>query len=221
MKKQLLYFYLGLFLMLFSMSCKQNKAVETIKMSANDPFKSTMVESQFFEIHGNEDNVIEGEKGTIVVMPKGCFKDNDGNVVTSDIKIELAEALSQSDILLSNLNTTANGKLLETDGMLYFNATSNGKQLIINTKMPIRIEMPTDKKKPNMKAYTGTRDKNGNMNWSNPQEIINYLTTVDINTLNFLPNGFQTIVEQSLIQGYNLRLIVGFFHVQKKRVKKN
>lgn len=184
--------------MLFSISCKQNKAVETIKMSANDPFKSTMVESQFFEIHGNEDNVIEGEKGTIVVMPKGCFKDNDGNVVTSDIKIELAEALSQSDILLSNLNTTANGKLLETDGMLYFNAASNGKQLIINTKTPIRIEMPTDKKKPNMKAYTGTRDKNGNMNWSNPQEIINYLTTVDINTLNFLPNGFQTIVEQNM-----------------------
>jgi hypothetical protein len=198
MKKQLLPLYLGLLMLLISTNCKQNKVAETIKMSANDPFKSTMVESQFFDIKGHEDNVIEGEKGTIIIMPKGSFKDNDGNVVTSDIKIELAEALSQSDMLLSNLNTTSNGQLLETDGMLYFNATSNGKPLIINTDNPIRIEMPTDKKKPSMKAYAGTRDEKGNMNWPNPQEIINYLTTVDINTLNFLPNGFQAIVEQNM-----------------------
>lgn len=198
MKKQLLSLCLGLLMMLISINCKQNKVIETIKMSANDPFKSTMVESQFFEIKGNQDNVIEGEKGTIIVMPKGCFKNENGNAVTSDIKIELAEALSQSAMILSNLNTTSNGKLLETDGMLYFNATSNGKQLSINADNPIRIEMPTDKKKPNMKAYAGTRDEKGNMNWSNPQEIINYLTTVDINTLNFLPNGFQTIVEQNM-----------------------
>lgn len=55
--------------MLIGTNCNKNKFVETIKMSTNDPFKSTMVESQFFDIKGNQDNVIEGEKGTIVIMP--------------------------------------------------------------------------------------------------------------------------------------------------------
>jgi hypothetical protein len=179
-------------------NCKQNKLIDTIKMSINDPFKSTMKESQFFDIKGNQDNVVEGENGTIVIMPKGCFKDANGNVVTTDIKIELTEALAQSDMLLSNLNTTSNGKLLETDGMLYFNATANAKQLIINADNPIQIQMPTEKKKPNMKAYTGTRDEKGNMNWSEPQPIINYLTIVDLKSLDFLPEDFYSIVERNM-----------------------
>jgi hypothetical protein len=129
MKKQLFPFYLILLLVLiFSTNCKQNKVIETIKMPLNDPFKSTMTASQFFDINGNQDNVIEGEKGTIIIMPKGCFKDENGAIITSEIKIELTEALAQSDMLLSNLNTTSNGHLMETDGMIYFNAKSNGKQ---------------------------------------------------------------------------------------------
>jgi hypothetical protein len=133
MKKQLFPFYLSLLLMLiFSTHCTQNKVIETIKMSANDPFKSTMMASQFFDINGNQDNVIEGEHGTIIIMPKGSFKDENGEIITAEIKIELTEVLGQSDMLLSNLNTTSNGHLMETDGMIYFNAKVNGKQLVIN-----------------------------------------------------------------------------------------
>ncbi len=76
MKKQLFPFVLSLLLMLIcNVNCTQNKVKETIKMSLNDPFKSTMTASQYFDIKGNQDNVIEGEKGTIIIMPKGCFKD--------------------------------------------------------------------------------------------------------------------------------------------------
>lgn len=122
-------------MLVFSTNCTQNKVIETIKMSLNDPFKSTMTTSQFFDIKGNQDNVIEGEKGTIIIMPKGCFKDENGDIITAEIKIELTEALAQSDMLLSNLNTTSNGHLMETDGMIYFNAKANGKQLVIKCFM--------------------------------------------------------------------------------------
>ena len=167
-------------------------------MYPTDPFKSTMVESQYFDIKANQDNVIEGLKGSIIIMPKGCFKDENDNLVESDVKIELAESLSMSDILLSNLNTTSNGQLLETDGMIYFNATANGKQLTINKDTPIHIEMPTNKKKPNMMVYKGVRDEKGNMNWTEPKVINNYLTTVDLNSLDFLPEGFQKEVERNM-----------------------
>ena len=178
--------------------CNNNSITKTVKLQANDPFKNTIVPSQIFDIDGKQDNVIEGENGTVVVCPKGCFKNANGQIVEEDVKIELSEALSIEDMLLSNLTTTSDGKQLETDGMIYFNATANGEQLAINKDNPIHIEIPTKKRKPGMMAYKGIRDEKGNMNWIDPKALDNYLVTVDINTLDFLPKGFQTEVDKGM-----------------------
>lgn len=178
--------------------CHSHTSTPTIKLSANDPFKNTIVPNQVFQVDSREDHVIEGTQGTIIVLPKGCFKNEHGDIVEDTVKIELAEALTLQDMLLSNLTTTADGKLLETDGMIYFNATANGKQLTINKDLPVHIEIPTDQKKPGMKAYKGTRDEHGHMNWTNPQPLNHYLVTIDIDLLDFLPQGFQAAVESSM-----------------------
>jgi hypothetical protein len=198
MKNQYLLLSIALVILTTFTNCTRQQIPETVKMLPNDPFKSTMVQSQYFDIKTHQDTVIEGLKGTLIIMPKGCFKDENGNIITDNVRIELAESLSKEDILLSNLNTTANGKPLETDGMLYFNATANGKQLTINKDNPIHIEMPTSKKKPDMQVYKGTRDEKGNMNWAEPQEINRFLTIVDLKSLDFLPKGFQREVEQNM-----------------------
>lgn len=168
---------------------------ETVKLQKTDPFTNTIVQSQFFSIDGKSDSIIEGKDGTIVICPKGSFKRANGQVVDDSIRIELAEALSIDKILLSNLTTTSNGNLLETEGMIYFNATSKGEQLLINKANPIHFEIPTSIKKPGMMAYKGTRDANGNTNWTDPKELDKYLQTVDIMSLDFLPDGFQHQVD--------------------------
>lgn len=167
-------------------------------MLPNDPFKNTIVPSQTFDIDSKQDNVIEGKNGTVVVCPKGCFKNAKGEIVVDNVKIELSEALSLEDMLLSNLTTTSDGKQLETDGMIYFNVTANGEQLTINKDNPIHIEIPTTEKKAGMMAYRGIRDEKGNMNWIEPKELDNYLVTVDINSLDFLPQGFQIEVDKGM-----------------------
>jgi hypothetical protein len=170
----------------------------SLKISENDPFRSTIVPSQEFSIDATKDNVVEGKNGTLLVCPTGCFVDGSGNVVKDNIKIELAEALSLENMLLSNLTTTADGKPLVTDGMIYFNATQNGKQLKVNKDIPVHIEIPTTKKKPGMKAWKGVRDSAGNMNWTNPKELDNYLVTVDLELLDFLPEHFYEAVEYGI-----------------------
>jgi hypothetical protein len=190
-----------IFLALLSVTlfqCNNNSITDTIKLHPNDPFKNTIVPSQTFDIDSKQDNVIEGENGTVVVCPKGCFKNAKGEIVEGNVKIELSEALSLEDMLLSNLTTTSDGKQLETDGMIYFNATANGEQLTINKDNPIHIEIPTTEKKGGMMAYKGIRDEKGNMNWIEPKELDNYLVTVDINSLDFLPQGFQTEVDKGM-----------------------
>ena len=170
----------------------------TLKLLPNDPFKSTMAPSQEFNIDAKKDNVVEGKNGTVAVFPKGCFKNAKGEIVEGNVKIELTETLSLSDMLLSNLTTTSNGKPLVTGGMLYFNATSNGEQLTVNKDHPVHFEVPTKNKVPGMMAYKGVRDSNGNMNWTEPKELDKYLVAVDLNLLDFLPEHFEAGVEQGM-----------------------
>ncbi len=192
-KNNLIRIFSGLLIVAFQ-NCN-SPISETIKFQQTDPFIKAITPSQFFSIDGKKDNIVEGKDGTIVICPKGSFKKANGKVVEDSIRLELTEALSIDDIVLSNLTTTSEGKLLETEGMIYFNATSNGEQLLINKENPVHFEIPTSIKKPGMMAYKGSRDANGNMNWTNPKEIDKYLQTVDIMSLDFLPFGFQQQVD--------------------------
>jgi hypothetical protein len=49
-----------------------------------------------------------------------------------------------------------------------------------------------------MMAYKGVRDDKGNMNWIEPKELDKFLITVDIHSLDFLPQGFQTEVDKGM-----------------------
>lgn len=190
---------LKIFIFITAIGCNSDELIPiTVKHSELDPFKTKMAKSQIFKIEGKKDNIIEGKSGTKIVFPKGCFKNKKGNIVDGEISIELAEALTMSDMILSNLTTNSNGKLLQTDGMLYFNATQNGEQLVVNKENPIYIELPTKKRKDGMSAYRGVRDSAGNMNWLDPKPIESFLKTVDLNQLNFLPEHFLHAVEYGL-----------------------
>lgn len=170
----------------------------TNKLAPNDPFAETMVESKFFAINPKQDNIVEGVYGTVLFIPEGALLDESGKPITGEVKLELAEVLSAESMVLSNLNTTSNGSMLQSGGMLYINATANGQQLHIDTAKPIRIEVPTDTKVEGMMAYRGIRDSLGNMNWIDPLPLISYLTKVNLEDLDFLPEGFFEEVQSGM-----------------------
>ena len=104
-----------LFLVILYMllSCESdNKKLVSLKNSTKDLFKNTIVKSQKFEIDTEKDTLVIGEKGTKIIIPKNAFLDSKGKVINQKIKLELSEALSLSDMIMSNLTTTSKGKLL-------------------------------------------------------------------------------------------------------------
>jgi len=169
------------------------------KLSANDPFKNTMIPSQEFTINGNMAEIVEGNEGIRIVTQPGSFIDKEGNELTGEVKLELAEGLKLEDMILSNLTTTTtDGKSLQSGGMFYINASSEGETVFINPAKPIYMEVPTDKKVPGMQLYTGVRDEKGNMTWANPQPMQTYLVPVDLDLLDFLPEGFEMAVHAGM-----------------------
>lgn len=206
MKVYFKYLVLAILLGSLGQSCvNTEQQTNTIKLDPGDPFLETMIPSQFFNIDPKKDNVIEGENGTIIIIPEGCIKYADGRLVESEIEIELAEALSLDQMILSNLTTTSNGKLLETDGMIYFNVSQNGEQLYIDPENPVYIEIPTPERKADMMVYEVVRDEMGNMNWVNPTELEQFLVPIDMELLDFYPDGFEEkVIAQLPYKGHEV-----------------
>jgi hypothetical protein len=127
---------------------------------------------QTFSIDPDRDTLLIGKSGTVIHIEKNSFADSLGNTVKSPIDIDLKEALNPFDMVLSNLTTTSNGQNLESGGMIYLNATSDGKQLSLSAGKGIDIGIPADSINKNMQVFEGKKDSTG-MNWINPAAVAN------------------------------------------------
>lgn len=145
----------------FFVSCNQNETKETKPLTEEvsnqteiDYYGTFESNSQFFNVRTDKKIEIKGEQGTVIVFPKGCF-----NTTEKEVKIELKECYSIADMIKNNLSTiTSKNEILESDGMIYVNATTpNGDTL--NLVKPIRIETVTRKKDSEMQIFHGKKDR--------------------------------------------------------------
>lgn len=146
--------------------------------------------SQFYQVNGSRDTILETEGGIILQIPAGAFLNATGDDVTNDYEIEIKEATTPLEIMRAGLTTISNGKLLETGGMFYINARQNGKNLIIPANKTIHASIPNRQPGKQMMLFDGQRMPNGDINWIRPKNMETHLTHVDILKLNFYPPNF-------------------------------
>lgn len=87
----------------------------------------------------------QAKEGTVFTVAPFSFLDQSGNPVVTRITLEIKECYKMADILLSNLTTSCGEMPIETAGMFYLNASSEGKPVILKKTHPILIEMPAEK----------------------------------------------------------------------------
>lgn len=122
-------------------------------------------------IDPTKDNLIKGKNGTVIYINANSFVDEAGVPVSSKTIVELKEHYSIADYITSNLQTVHHTDILQTQGMIYFSAkTADGKAVKINKSKPVRIEFPVSEQIASTKIFTGKRDKNGHLNWSEVNE---------------------------------------------------
>jgi hypothetical protein len=166
----------------------------SIKDYTNEAENFKTLPQQTFNISTLQDTVIATKEGIVFAIPKNAFVDEDGKTVKGNVQLEVKEAMNTEQIMTSGLTTTSNGKLLETGGMFYIAATSNGKQLQLRKE--IHAEVPADDYKPGMQLFDGEKTKDGTINWVSPQKIENWITPVEITALNFYPPGYEAKLKE-------------------------
>jgi len=155
----------------FAISCSENAPKQT--EATENVFTTQNLPTQVFEITNENDTSITGKNGTKISIPKNSFVDKNGNAVKGEISFELKEALTLADMVMGNLTTLSNGKILQTGGMIYTNATANGENLLIATNKALQISVPANNKNDSMLIFEGeVNPENQSINWVNPKDII-------------------------------------------------
>lgn len=127
----------------------------------NDILTTGNLQSQFFYVRPDRDTVLQTSHAAIVKIRKGTFSGTD------KITIEIKEAYRPDEILAAGLTTTSNGRPLRSAGMIYFNATADGKS--VQPALPVLASIPTSEVDTAMKIFKGEEKADGSINWVDPQ----------------------------------------------------
>lgn len=109
---------------------------------------------------------IETDDGSFIKFEPESFVFENGEKVTSPIKITTKYATTKDIAILEELTTISNGELLESQGMMYVNATSNGKQLRLEKGKSFTVNMKFSNPQEGFQGFNGRFNrKTGQMNW--------------------------------------------------------
>lgn len=152
-------------------SCNKGVQVNSLK-----ELKTNLVpEVESFIINPNEDIYIEGQQGTVIFFPASSLVYDDGTLVKNEVKVNLQEFYSNSEIISNNLSTLSDSLFLETGGMIKIEAIANGEALHINPSKSYVVCFP-GKNNENMELFYGDFTSNNTINWE-IEDIANYEDT--------------------------------------------
>lgn len=120
-------------------------------------------------------------RGTIVVVPAQSFVFEDGAVPTGPVELTVKEAFTFFDFLSQNLSTTSDGQLLQTGGMVYIGAQSEGRPLSLADGAALTVAIPAGNVDPGMELFYGQQDGDGDINWQPAQQA--FRQTLQINQI--------------------------------------
>lgn len=141
----------------FFIACNNNsKSVSSI-------LKKETLPSQLFAVNITRDTTLVTKQGCLIRLPKGCLQSDN-----AEVKLEVKEALSSTDIVLAGLTTMSDGQPLSSGGMIYINAAA-GYQVSI--KKEIEILVPSKNYNPDMQVFKGEEKNDGSINWTEPTPL--------------------------------------------------
>jgi hypothetical protein len=127
-----------------------------------------------FIINNYTSSKLKTADGSFIKIEAESFVFLDGSIVSTPIEIETKFAKTKNIAILDELTTTFGDKILESRGMMYVNATSNGKQLKLAEGKELEINIKTKAVENDFQAFQGIRNtSNGNMDWLLDDKIIN------------------------------------------------
>lgn len=127
-------------------NCSTDKRKNNPVHSLGDILMNMSPMPEQFKIDPSEESLIKGERGTVIYIPANSFQYADGTPSSGSVEIKLKECYSFTEMIGENLQTVSGDQMLQTAGMIYVDASANGKRLLIKEGAAIVIGFPKKKK---------------------------------------------------------------------------
>ena len=125
-------------------------------------FAQLKQEPQQFCINPARDTVLVGDQGTILYLKANTVA-LPSNADTC-ILICLTEMFRKSDMILNNITTISNGKIIESQGMVKVEAKLNGEKLDLKKNANYLVMIPTDTIDLGLSVFNG-EEAHDMLNW--------------------------------------------------------
>ena len=128
-----------------------------VQPSLENDFKTIEQGFQDFVINPNFDTTLLCKEGTVFKIRHSSFLiASNLTEAKGTITFQVKEFYKISDILSARLTTHSNDKILETGGMLFIQATSDGQLCKLKDNSAIEISFPFTEKKDSMLLFSGS-----------------------------------------------------------------
>jgi len=144
---------------------KTFKTIHLVHSSLADDFKLIEKDFQNFIVNPNSDTTLICKEGTEIKIKHNSFIfTSSKSEAQNEIIFQVKEFYKISDIVTAGLSTTSNGNIIETGGMLFVQAFSEGQICELKNNSPVEISFPFAERKDNMILFSGNWT-NQNLNW--------------------------------------------------------
>ena len=128
----------------------------------------------------DHDTTISLLEGTVLKFPARFFIfDGTKKEVKTPVTLLVKEFYKNSDILTAGITTRSDGDILETGGMVYLEATSEGKRCVPAPGKFFELRFPYSGDMKGMQLFDGYKDENRKISWKPaPKEPSNEIFTV-------------------------------------------
>ncbi|MBD3636861.1 MAG: hypothetical protein HUJ25_05910 [Crocinitomicaceae bacterium] len=114
--------------------------------SIHPPLENANVPVEEMEVNNDQEYQVVMESGSFIDIPKDAFVDENGELITSPVKLQYREFHDPTEFLVSGIPMALSGdengvEIFESAGMIEINATADGKPVFPNEDNPVLIGM--------------------------------------------------------------------------------
>jgi len=131
--------------------------------------------AQEFVVRPQRDTLLIGRQGTQLLVPADAWE----TAADGPVRLQVQEYYQLADIVLAGLSTTADGRLLETAGMLKLTASrADRTPVALRPTAALNLRMPTTEIKDGMQLFWGDTTGQHGPNWvlgqrnASPEEVV-------------------------------------------------
>ena len=148
---------------------------------------------QTFRINCGKGGMLEGDKGTIVIIPSNAFVDSEGNPVEGEIEFDLTEYYSHADWFSDQLSTASQSNIIMSQGMVNIEARQGEEELSLADETSLELGFPKFSEET-YNTFYGERDEFGAVVWERDEsQKPRLLTADDIGVTTFDGEGLEIV----------------------------